>query len=35
LCEHFNFRVKKLLDAKHLQEDAIIKGYQHLIGPGK
>lgn len=35
ICKSHGFHVKTLLDAEHLQEEAVIKGYQHLIGGSK
>ena len=35
LCKFKNYKVKKVFDLKDLQQEAIIKGYQHLIGDSK
>lgn len=35
LCVYNNYNIKYLLNANTIQEDAIVKGYQHLIGDSK
>lgn len=35
LCKYNDYKIKYLLNSNTIQEDAIVKGYQHLIGSSK